>query len=141
MTSRVLPLYRLIASIAEARLNCQANNNAEWFDRHSERLDYIARELLPSGAGVDSGSKIDLERTTAGKIVLTTAYHHMNDGGMYDGWTEHAVVVTPCFDGIDVRVTGRDRNDVKDYLGDLFHANLTSLVEETADCVSFAKSA
>jgi hypothetical protein len=50
----------------------------------------------------------------------------MTEGGMYDGWTEHTVVVTPSLAfGINIRITGRNRNDIKDYLHDVFHEALT----------------
>jgi hypothetical protein len=45
----------------------------------------------------------------------------MNEGGYYDGWTEHQVIITPSLQhGFDVRVTGQDRNEIKDYLAELF---------------------
>jgi len=55
----------------------------------------------------------------------------MNDGGMYDGWTEHTVSITPAFAGINVSVSGRNRNDIKDYLGDTFQCALTAEVIES----------
>jgi len=39
------------------------------------------------------------------------------------------VIVTPAFDGIDVRITGRNRNNIKDYLGEMFHFILTRQAE------------
>lgn len=46
----------------------------------------------------------------------------MNEAGFYDGWTEHKVIVTPSL-GSDyyMKVTGKDRNQVKDYIGDRFY--------------------
>jgi hypothetical protein len=73
-------------------------------------------DLLPSGSGIDSGTKLDLNASHAEKLVFDIAYHHMNDGGFYDGWTQHRIVVTPSFTGINLRISGRDRNDIKDYL-------------------------
>ena len=43
-----------------------------------------------------------------------------DDVGMYDGWTEHELHVTPSFGGIDLRITGRDRNETKGYLYDVY---------------------
>ena len=46
---------------------------------------------------------------------------YMNDGGMYDGWTDHSVIVTPDLaSGFDLKVTGQDRNDIKDFIGEMF---------------------
>lgn len=73
----------------------------------------------PSGSGFDSGTSLgDCEPR---KITFHTSFHHMNDGGMYDGWTEHAVHVEPEFDGFSIRVTGRDRNGIKEYISECFH--------------------
>jgi hypothetical protein len=53
----------------------------------------------------------------------------MNEHGMYDGWTRHAITIRPTFDGIDVRIGGRDRNGIKEYLADVYrewaHAECT----------------
>jgi hypothetical protein len=46
----------------------------------------------------------------------------MNDSGYYDGWTEHVVTVTPSFiGGFNIRVSGRNRNDIKGYIAESFH--------------------
>ena len=97
-----------------------------WQDRHRERLTRIERECLPSGSGVDAGSSIDLVKSKPARIVLTLSFHHMNDAGYYDGWSDHTVILTPSFDGFDLRITGRDRNGIKDYLGDIFYHALSS---------------
>lgn len=94
-----------IAHLVAARANCAKTGNTEWYGKHSDALDAIEREL-PSGSGIDDGTKIDRNKTTATRIVLIAGYHHMNENGMYDGWTSHRITITPTFDGIDVRVTG-----------------------------------
>ena len=78
---------------------------------------------LPSGSGFDSGSKLD-ESSTPNKLVFSTAFHHMDEAGYYDGWTEHKVIVTPTFGGIDVRVTGKNRNQIKEYISEVFYSLL-----------------
>jgi hypothetical protein len=85
--------------------------------------------MLPSGSGIDCGTELDRAACKPGKLVFTFSYHHMNEAGMYDGWTEHTLIVTPSFDGIDLRITGRDRNQVKEYLYDIYHNDLTQEVE------------
>jgi hypothetical protein len=58
-------------------------------------------------------------------LVIVTSYHHMNDAGMYDGWTDHKVIVTPSLvHGFVLRITGRNRNDIKEYIADLFQQSL-----------------
>ena len=119
-------LYQRIASAIIARANCEESGNFEWFAKHTETLESIARDHLPRGSGFDSGSTIDVDRSTAERIVINTAYHHMDDGGCYDGWTEHDVIVTPSLAfGFNLRITGRDRNEFKDYASELFHSVLS----------------
>lgn len=99
----------------------------------AERLERIERETLPSGSGFDSGTKVDLESSKPNRIVLETSFHHMNDCGMYDGWTEHKVIVVPdMIYGIDIRITGRDRNGIKYYIGERISDYLHQDYEFTA---------
>lgn len=74
----------------------------------------------PSGSGIDAGTKLD-DSSTKDKLVFAFGYHHMDEHGYYDGWTEHTAVVKPsmCF-GYDLRITGRDRNGIKEYLASVF---------------------
>lgn len=83
-------------------------------------LQTYVKKHAPSGSGVDTGTILWVEKSNVAKLVFTCEFHHMNDGGYYDGWTQHKIIVTPTFDGLDVRVSGRNRNDIRDYLGDLF---------------------
>jgi len=58
----------------------------------------------------------------------------MNESGAYDGWTEHKLIVSPSllFD-LDLRITGRDRNGIKEYLHDVFSAALQTEIEHDAN--------
>ena len=98
----------------------------ERLDAWESLLEYIEK-LLPSGSGIDSGTVID--RDHAGKLSfkLITAYHHMNDAGYYVCWTNHVLTVSPDWsaDGFDFKISGRDRNEIKDYLGDLYQDYLS----------------
>jgi len=116
-----------IAALLSAIKNCEKSGNQEWLDRHNDELDAIERDL-PSGSGFDNSSVIDRERSGPKAIYIETAFHHMNDAGYYDGWTEHTIKVTPSFDGFDLRISGRNRNDIKDYIGDTFHYALSEEV-------------
>lgn len=133
---RVEICYRLLAGAIGARKRCdlQVPRNVEWFDRHSNLIHLIEREILPRGSGVDAGTTVDLDRSTEEKIVLHTAFHHMDEGGSYDGWTEHTITIRPSLvHGIGITIGGRDRNGIKEYLGDLFHDVLTSTIVERHD--------
>lgn len=117
-------LYQLIASEITRLHYCEAaqTNQPHHADNAAnarERLQ-IMQDELPSGSGIDGGTEIDLDESTDKKIVLTQSFHHMNDGGMYDGWTDHKMILTPAFDGYDLEITGRDRNGIKEYFSDIY---------------------
>lgn len=118
-----------IANLCQARHNCIERGNTEWQSKHVQRLAEIEKALLPSGSGIDSGTKIDYEASNQDKVVLNASFHHMNDGGYYDGWTEHVITVTPAFSGVNIRISGRDRNEIKDYLHEVYSLCLTQVID------------
>jgi len=110
----------VIKALANAFLVMEAGNPAH-VARWNDILDDI-EENLPSGSGFDCGTKIDRERSTSERIILSTSFHHMNDVGMYDGWTEHEIRIVPSlFLGFEIKVGGRDRNQIKEYIADTFY--------------------
>ena len=124
------PLYQELASAVQARLNCIASSDSEWEGKHEERIEALVKNHLPSGSGIDSGTAIDLDKSTGEKLVLTLSYHHMDEMGGYDGWTEHTITVRPSLlFGIDLTISGRDRNRIKDYLYEVYQYALTREVE------------
>jgi len=124
------PLYEYIASKVSAIRNCQKSGNQEWEWKHRETLEKIERNLLPSGSGFDSGSVIDMETSKPEKIVINTSFHHMTETGYYSGWTDHSVIITPSLQfGFNLRVTGRNRNEIKDYIAETFQYVLSKRVE------------
>lgn len=92
--------------------------------KYPNQLDEF-NNLLPSGSGFDDGSKIDVDNSRKDKIIITTAFHHMDEHGGYCGWTDHKIIVTPDFDGINIKVTGNNRNQIKEYIADTFYHCLT----------------
>lgn len=128
------PLYQAIAAAVDARARCDERGNSEWEQRWFARLEWIGRNILPSGSGFDSGTSIDVDRSRPDRLVLTTAFHHMDDAGYYDGWTEHAIIVRPSLiHGFELRIDGRDRNGIKEYIADVFGALLAEAGDWTAD--------
>ena len=125
---RTKTLAAWIAETAEWAERAQNNANAQWGDIAQDRLAQLV-DLLPSGSGIDNGTK--LESADATKIVLTAGFHHMNENGYYDGWTEHRITIRPRFDGIDVTIGGRNRNDIKEYLHQTYWGALSAQVTES----------
>lgn len=117
MTAVKINLQQL-ASKLTAIENCKKSGNAEWEQKHSEAIEEMLKEL-PSGSGIDAGMKFHLELSNTNKLVFSFGFHHMEDG-YYSGWTEHKLIITPSFGGFDLNITGRDKNEVKEYLYDLF---------------------
>lgn len=119
---------KLIEQIAK---NCEWHktvNNA-FMAECENRLDKLEK-MLPSGSGIDCGCKIDVSASGKNKVVITFDFHHMNENGYYDGWTSHKLIVSPSF-GFDfeMNISGRDKNDTKEYLYDLFDSVLREKTE------------
>lgn len=114
-----------IATAYIAHGNCEKSNlphHKEWKVMHAERIDSITKNQLPSGSGFDAGTTFDWVASRPERLVFHTSYHHMDEHGGYAGWTEHEVIVTPSLvGGFDLKVTGRNRNDIKDYIAETFY--------------------
>lgn len=118
-----------LAATLHAREHCRAHGNTDWTLRHTETLRRIMRGA-PSGAGIDNGTQLDESLSTPDCLVFRTAFHHMDEGGYYSEWTEHTIRARPSFVfGLSLTISGRDRNQIKDHLADVFHAWLTSETE------------
>jgi hypothetical protein len=117
-----------IASLIAARANCMKSGNMDWHLRHGEQLARIIRDCLPSGSGFDCGTTLCEEECRDGeRLVFSTEFHHMDGHGGYDGWTQHKVTVYPSLVfGLDIRVSGRDRDGIKDYIVQCFHDALSA---------------
>ena len=109
-----------IAKVCVAAKNCEKNNSKDWERRWHAQLDYIEKNILPSGAGLDAGSKIYRDNTNEAEIFIKTSFHHMDDAGGYDGWTDHLIKVRATFLGVKIDISGQNLNGIKKYLGDVF---------------------
>jgi len=117
-------VYQQIATALDVMLRNNPNHVEFW----STRLKSIMRDA-PSGSGFDSGTQLS-EDSKPDRLIFCVEYHHMNDNGFYDGWTQHKVIVKPSLmHGLDMRVTGRDRNMIKDYIADVFSEWLTQAAD------------
>jgi len=88
---------------------------------HEEAINkYI--NLLPHGSGIDAGVKFNFDESKPDKLVFSFGFHHMDENGYYDGWSDHKLIITPDLEyGYKIRITGKDRNTIKDYLYQLFY--------------------
>jgi len=115
----------------QAMANCEHSGNTEWLPKHRERVLAIVKATAPSGSGIDCGTELDLENSTSERLVFTLSFHHMNEHGSYDGWSNHEIVVKSSLAfGLDVKVKGQNRNDVKDYLHEVYAEWLRTEIDE-----------
>ena len=119
-----------LAGTIGAYKNCLKSNNKEWQDKHMTEIMRIQDNCLPHGSGIDNGCQIDVDKSTNDKVVISTSFHHMNENGFYEDWTDHVLTITPGFQGISMRISGRDRNDIKDYLYEVFESALSEEIKE-----------
>jgi hypothetical protein len=131
----MIKLYKAIAREMSVLDNPKADQ--QYIAIALANIDYFGKEMLPSGSGFDSGCSIDLNKSTANKIVIQCDFHHMNENGYYDGWTYHTCVITPSLGyDYDLKVTGRDKREIKNYIGDVIYETLereiTNKIEHAA---------
>lgn len=141
--TRPVSVAAAIASRLVSRNNCAlygALANAtqrEWYEKHSAAIQHLVREFLPSGSGLDAPVKFDDAHSAHNVLVFDIEFHHMDENGSYDGWTQHTLRVRPGFNGLDLTLTGRNRNDILTYLLDLFRRALEAEVVCNEDGISY----
>ena len=115
-----MQIIQTLAAGITAMRNCEARDNNAVAQEWRDYLEALVRNYAPSGSGFDAGTTLDFDASNDEKIVFTTSFHHMDDNGFYCGWSEHTVIFTPSFHGFNIRVTGRNVRDIKDYIADVF---------------------
>lgn len=125
-----MKLYQKLSELLAAIGNCVKTGNTSWEHIHSETLEKLVKEHLPSGSGFDTGTTLN-SASTPEKLIFTTEFHHMNETGYYDGWTTHRITVKPSlqFDFV-LDITGPDKNDIKSYIHEVFHNALETELSE-----------
>lgn len=114
-----MKLYKAIANHISRVEHFESDAHAD-YERAAvirDGIEALVKAHMPSGSGIDNGTKIDLHASNRVKLVFTFGFHHMDEHGGYDGWTEHKLYVRPDFlFDITLNITGRNRNDIKEYL-------------------------
>lgn len=125
-----VPLYVALARAIGAHERSLNAKNQRWADRWEFTIGHFAEVNLPSGSGFDGGSRVEFG-SSEDQIIIATKFHHMDENGYYTKWTDHNVIVTPSLaHGFKLKVTGRDYNQIKEYIADTFHYALNTLVDE-----------
>lgn len=101
------------------------NSSKLTLTRADDEIKLLMRDA-PSGSGIDCGTKLD-SSSTHKKLVFNFSFHHMDEHGFYDGWTNHQAIVTPDLGfGYSLRITGPNPNEIKEYFHDVFSNWLNS---------------
>lgn len=129
-------LYEQLARTLIALRNCQAHddNREHWDameDMHSDRIEKLCKDYLPSGSGFDSGSVLLIDDSRPDRLVIRADFHHMDENGFYCGWSEHTVIVRASLAfGFELRITGPNRRGIKDYISDVFYSALNTVIND-----------
>lgn len=121
MKNSTYELYSQIANLFCAYNNCVKSNNKEYLIIHEDKLNDLVKDKFPSGSGFDRGTKFNWDKSLRNKLVFNISFHHMDENGYYDGWTDHEIIITPdLVFGFDIRVTGKNYRDIKGYIAEVF---------------------
>jgi len=121
-------VYQKLASTLNALNNCRKDKNDIWYDRHGEKIEYIIKNYLPHGSGIDGKTEIDYKKSNENKIVINSEYHCMDENGYYAGWVSFVIKITADLSfGYDLLITGNfgKYRHVKEYLYDLYYYHLS----------------
>ena len=106
------PIYQEIANRLIAIKNCEKTGNLEWRNKHDDAIDSLM-SFGPSGGGYDNGTELDYEKSNNARLVFHTSFHHMDENGCYNGWTDHTIRVKPCLAfGFIITASGKNVNDI-----------------------------
>jgi hypothetical protein len=124
MTTKI---YQTLARQFTRKLNIlNGDLPASWTDeRHANMLadcDDKIQALLdhaPHGGGFDSGIQFLEDDSSPNKLVFRCDFHHMDEHGYYNGWSEHKAIVTPDLAfGYNLKITGRNRDQIKEFISE-----------------------
>jgi hypothetical protein len=86
-------------------------------DRWETLIEKILN-TLPSGGGF-AGTEV--EKVSSKKVILVTEFHHFSEQGHRRGVTSHKITFTPTLVGTSIKVSGKNFNDVKPYITEVFY--------------------
>lgn len=115
------PIYQQISAKFQAYQNCIKNNNDIWRNKHVDNINGLIENYLPHGSGIDSDIELDFDNSKHNKLIFTFEYHHMDQNGFYCEWESYKLIVTPSLSNkIELKIIGKNKNFVKDYLYEIF---------------------
>ena len=118
---RDVSLLQAFVQALGAWRRCKGGQGTPGCEERWDDYIYLLERKLPHGSGLDAKVEFVREKCNSRRVVITADFHHMDSNGYYAGWTDHEIIVTATHDGPDIRVTGRNRNGIKDYLAKIFY--------------------
>ncbi|MFY7937382.1 MAG: hypothetical protein ACOVOQ_08395 [Flavobacterium sp.] len=120
-----MKLYKEIARVLGQK-NKSLNVIEKELTLFKEVLPIRLNPVIKDGNRIEAGCVISL-KSTKKRIVIDTLYWHTNDSDETSRCTAHQVVITPSFeDEINIRITGKNEDNVKEYLHNIFRESLMS---------------
>lgn len=119
---RVEPLYVILSEWMYRVPQSKGFSTSAAESDACEVLRMLCKNFMPSGSGIDTGTEIDIARSTPDKLIFTFGFHFIDEHGFYDGWEDYTVKVTPSLRyRLSLTINGKNRNDIKDYLHDTYY--------------------
>lgn len=117
-----MKLYKFLANNLFRIDRMTREGRTDYAARVKDDVEAFVKSRFPSGSGFDMGTKLVWDKSHPEQLEFKTAFHHMDGGGFYSGWTEHHIIVKPSllFD-IDIRISGKNRNEIKDHIHEVFN--------------------
>lgn len=97
---------------------------------NDESLEYLMKDKLPHGSGIDCTWEIELKKEF---IICKNSWHLMNENGYYDGYIDFTIKVNPDKPE-DFKLTFQtnsrgyyqiQKHDLRTYLEEIFYTTLT----------------
>lgn len=117
---------QVVQFISSYLYQIQHNPNSKY--ESEQELHQLVKYWMPSGSGIDAGTRLNFHKSKPHKLVFDFDFHHMNQDGFYCGWSSHSLIVTPDFDGFNLRIVGQHPSRQK-WQTDYFHDHLYSTFE------------
>jgi hypothetical protein len=122
-----MKVYQKLARELDRMERGQNQSEKIWVSLAATEMESVMQSA-PSGSGIDNGTVL-LKDSTSEKLIFQVSFHHMNEVGYYDGWTEHTATVKPSLAyGFTLRLSGSNRNGIKEYLEEIYQEWLDSEV-------------
>ena len=109
--------YQRLMQLIRAYNSCKESGNMEWELKHSESIESILKNNLPTGSGIDAGHTI--EKYYNNKIIIHSSFHSIDENGFYDKWIDYKIIIKPdLLHNLDLTITGKfkDKQYIKEYL-------------------------